>query len=556
MHSTRVVFLMSCIALACSCAQPSAERDEIVDNLVRAGFPADDIMVVDGVVYAGGDAAVNLAASREMLQPGYTTTKEQYRTANLISGSVTKICIEGSAFTGVFSTALDLAIQNYQEQPLWFAMARTPAAGCSFTINGVIVPGLNGGRSGFPSGGLPFGTIEIGSVLSALNVNTIEHVITHEIGHTIGLRHTDFFNRSISCGSGGNEGPGEFGAIHIPGTPTGASVGASVMNSCFRQLETGELTSNDIVALKVLYAQPLHVVGATAAGGLWHTIRDIGGTWSGFGDVESQAADRGNVVAVDVASSDLEVHVSAVTSIGQLWHAIRRANGTWIGFGDVESQAGDRGSFTRVGTAAVGPDVHVCGVTSDGHLWLAIRTPNGAWQPFGDIEVGAADRGTITAVDCTGIAGELHVCAVNSVGQLWHAIRRANGTWIGFGDVESQAGDRGTITDVSCAGVDNDLHVLAVNSVGQLWHAIRLPFGSWIGFGDVVSQAGNPGPIRRVSGGGAGGELHITAVTSDGRIWDALRRRNGTFIGFGDVELQAGERGVFVAPAAIGLRAP
>jgi hypothetical protein len=235
------------------CAGQSDETQEIVGNLVEAGFPADDIMVVDGKVYAGRDAEVTLAASREMLEQG-NTTEEQYRTTNLVSTSLTKICIDGSSFTGAFSTALDLAIQNYDELALSFAMARTPSTGCSYTINAVIQPGVVGGSAGFPSGGLPYHTINIGGGLSSYSVDVIEHVITHEIGHTIGFRHSDYYNRTISCGSGGNEGAAGVGAIHIPGTPTTANVGGSLMNSCFRSSETGEFASSDLTALSYLYA--------------------------------------------------------------------------------------------------------------------------------------------------------------------------------------------------------------------------------------------------------------------------------------------------------------
>jgi hypothetical protein len=243
-------------ALVSGCAEHRDETQEIVDNLERAGFPADDIQVVGGVVYVGRDAEVSLAASREMLQAG-DSSEEQYRTNNLVNSSLTKICINGSTFTGVFSTALDLAIQNYDEQPLSFAMARTPSSGCSFTINAVIDPGMNGGVAGFPSGGLPFHTITIGGLLSQYGIDTIEHVITHEIGHTIGFRHSDYYNRSISCGDDGDEGDAGIGANHIPGTPTTAVVGGSLMNSCFRASETGEFTSSDVTALTTLYSQSI-----------------------------------------------------------------------------------------------------------------------------------------------------------------------------------------------------------------------------------------------------------------------------------------------------------
>ena len=246
-----IVFAAAAAGIVGCAGQPS-ETQEIVDNLMQVGFPADDIEIVDGVVYVGRDAEVSLAASREMLRAG-DASEEQYRTTNLVSPSLTKICIDGSTFTGAFSTALDLAIQNYDELPLTFAMARTPSSGCSFTINAVIQPGVVGGSAGFPSGGLPYPTINIGDGLAPYSVDTIEHVITHEIGHTIGFRHSDYFNRSISCGVGGDEGDAGIGAILIPGTLSGATVGGSIMNSCFRTVETGEFTSSDVTALAVLY---------------------------------------------------------------------------------------------------------------------------------------------------------------------------------------------------------------------------------------------------------------------------------------------------------------
>ncbi|WP_395829258.1 M57 family metalloprotease [Archangium violaceum] len=255
MKSGILVSAWCTLALSCA-AQPQesqlSEAQEIIENLKQAGFPADDIMVVGGKIYVGRDAEVSLAASREMLKPG-DTTEEQYRTTNLVNSSITKICINGSTFTGAFSTALDLAIQNYDELPLSFAMARTPSSGCSFTINAVIQPGLVGGSAGFPSGGLPFSTINIGGGLSSYSVDVIEHVITHEIGHTIGFRHSDYYNRGISCGTGGDEGDAGVGATHIPGTPTTAVVGGSLMNSCFRSVETGEFASTDVTALQTLY---------------------------------------------------------------------------------------------------------------------------------------------------------------------------------------------------------------------------------------------------------------------------------------------------------------
>jgi len=242
MFTRAMVFAATCGALTFGCGtdQPgdsADEQQEIIDNLVQAGFPANDIRVVDGTVYVGNDGAVNLQASREMVQPDPSSDgKEQFRTTNLVASNG--------------------AIANYNALGLSFHMTRTTGSttGCSATITARLSSGT-GGSSGFPSGGRPFNAINIGTGLqTGFAVSTITHVMTHELGHTIGFRHSDFFNRAISCGgAASNEGTAGVGAILVPGTPSTAVVGGSIMNSCFRTTETGRFTSSDITALNALY---------------------------------------------------------------------------------------------------------------------------------------------------------------------------------------------------------------------------------------------------------------------------------------------------------------
>jgi hypothetical protein len=255
-----VLALSGVLAVACGSERDGAsDVQETVDNLVQAGFPRSDIQVFDGRVYVGLDGEVSLQASREMLLSD-ADSEEQYRTRNLVSSAVTNICVNGAAFANnaKFSTALTNAIANYNAQPIRWHMTRTSGSttGCSATITAKIAVGVTGGSSGFPSGGLPFNTINIGDGLnsSTFPTSTVTHVITHELGHTIGFRHSDYFNRSISCGgTPQNEGSGSIGAILIPGTPSGATVGGSIMNSCFRAVETGQFTSTDVTALNTIY---------------------------------------------------------------------------------------------------------------------------------------------------------------------------------------------------------------------------------------------------------------------------------------------------------------
>jgi hypothetical protein len=246
---------LTAFAFGCSTEQtPAEEQQEIIDNLVQAGFPADDIMVAEGKVYVGRDAHVTLEASREMLVP-VDAGEEQYRTTNLMSGK-TKVCINPtSAFSGTsgFSSALSAAVNAYNALPLVFDFAVGPTTGCSANISARTTSGA-GGSAGFPSGGNPYSIINIGTGLTAYSAGVKKHVIMHELGHCIGFRHSDYYNRSISCGgAASNEGSAGVGAILIPGTPSSATNGGSVMNSCFSSSSTGNWTSSDQTALNYLY---------------------------------------------------------------------------------------------------------------------------------------------------------------------------------------------------------------------------------------------------------------------------------------------------------------
>ncbi len=71
MFKRAAVLVVSCGAVLAGCGvDPQVENEEIISNLIEAGFPADSIRVSEGAVYMGRDTHVTLEASRELLQPG------------------------------------------------------------------------------------------------------------------------------------------------------------------------------------------------------------------------------------------------------------------------------------------------------------------------------------------------------------------------------------------------------------------------------------------------------------------------------------------------------
>jgi uncharacterized protein YcfL len=245
--------LLAGVALVGCGVDTEAQNQEITSNLIQAGYKAEDIKVVDGQVIVQDDAVVTLEASREMIQT--TGSQEQYRTTNLVGSGVSKICVNPTTTFNSYSqlsAGLDAAISGYNGQGLRLTFQRG-GTGCTANITAKTTTGT-GGSSGFPSGGLPYGTINIGTGLQSYSVGVNKHVIEHEIGHTIGFRHSDYYNRAISCGgAASNEGDAGVGAILIPGTPSTAVLNGSVMNACFSSSSTGTWTSSDVTALNYLY---------------------------------------------------------------------------------------------------------------------------------------------------------------------------------------------------------------------------------------------------------------------------------------------------------------
>ncbi|WP_459211117.1 M57 family metalloprotease [Aquimarina rhabdastrellae] len=183
----------------------------------------------------------------------------QYRTTNLVSSSRRTIDIlgftgSGNALTSKMRTALQWAVNNYNRINTTLNFRLTFGTNHTDSSIDMVVYNNNrsggGGSAGFPtSAGAPHKYIQINAGTDSFNTNVVEHVMTHEIGHSIGLRHTDYFNRNCD---GINEGDGGVGAIHIPGTPTGID-SSSIMISCFSGNEDGEFNGNDVTALEYLY---------------------------------------------------------------------------------------------------------------------------------------------------------------------------------------------------------------------------------------------------------------------------------------------------------------
>ncbi|MDQ2794368.1 MAG: zinc-dependent metalloprotease [Bacteroidota bacterium] len=237
---------------------PTTASADAMAQIKALGFNAQDAKKVDGGYVVEGD----MLLTNELLAsaPGYATLRvgqdEQYRTTNLV-GSLPRVLTVSisSSFPSAYVSAIDEAIRRYNAEGLRVTFRRV-SSGAQMPVkySSNLGTGVLGQSGGFPSGGNPApGFTLVPNVINSSNVNYIATIMAHEMGHCIGMRHTDYYNRAYSCGgSTSNEGASTVGAILIPGTPSSAEP-SSWMLACVGNGVNRPFTANDRTALNYIY---------------------------------------------------------------------------------------------------------------------------------------------------------------------------------------------------------------------------------------------------------------------------------------------------------------
>jgi hypothetical protein len=228
----------------------------VLHRIEALGFSSEGAIAIEGGYLVENDIFLTEENLNEVIlnmQTLIIADEEQYRTFNLVTGLPRTITVSSSGnVNSNVSSAIDVAIARYNAEGLGLTFQRVASGG---NINIKVV---NGGSfiasAGFPSGGNPYNQVSFNKQYQNWNNNTLASVFAHEMGHCIGFRHTDYMNRSYSCGTGGNEGQETtgVGAVHIPGTPTGPDA-ASWMLACIGNGVNRPFNNNDVTALNYLY---------------------------------------------------------------------------------------------------------------------------------------------------------------------------------------------------------------------------------------------------------------------------------------------------------------
>ena len=235
--------------------QESQVSDAALAKILALGFSNQNVVkddagyIVEGDIYLD-EKDLDTKPSSVFLRIG---GEEQYRTTNLVTKLPRTITVSiSNKLPSSYVAALDEAISRYNAENLSIKFSRVSSGANISLVKG---NGSYLASAGFPtSSGEPYNQVKVNSrAIGNQPQATVASIIAHELGHCIGFRHTDYMDRSYSCGgSPTNEGASTVGAILIPGTPSGPDPN-SWMLSCIGSGQNRPFNSNDKTALNYLY---------------------------------------------------------------------------------------------------------------------------------------------------------------------------------------------------------------------------------------------------------------------------------------------------------------
>jgi hypothetical protein len=272
-----VALLLAGTLAACSDAPtgaaPESENAALARQVAALGFRADmiedhgDYVLVEGDIYLSKTQlrAVPLLPGGDPMAP-----KLQYRTTNLVTSANVRdvvVNVSGLASQPAWQTAARDAMTHWNGTGSNVQMTEGTSA-VDITVATTCTSSNVAAYASFPSGGNVGPTIYVNTCFAYSTSSAQKvHNMVHELGHTLGFRHSNYTQQGESAGTEG--------AVHIYGTPTSGNATGSVMNGGTALNSWAGFAASDLTAVRAIY--PL-------AGPSSYTVTNSGGypliSWS------------------------------------------------------------------------------------------------------------------------------------------------------------------------------------------------------------------------------------------------------------------------------------
>lgn len=245
-------------ALAACSDAPTAAAPESQDRLARQvaalGFRADmiedhgEFVLVEGDIYLSKAQlrSVPLVDADDPLRPGF-----QYRTTSWVSlANVNDVVVDvsGLASQPGWQTAAREALTHWSGITDSY-VRMVEGAPADITVATTCTSSNVAAFASFPSGWNVGPTIYVNTCFAYATSHAQKvHNMVHELGHTLGFRHSNYTQLGESAGTAG--------AVHIFGTPTSGNATGSVMNGGTALSSWAGFAASDLAAVRSLYPLP------------------------------------------------------------------------------------------------------------------------------------------------------------------------------------------------------------------------------------------------------------------------------------------------------------
>lgn len=242
-----LVSVIACLTFS-SCKKSAGSRyqdneNSQIESIRLMGFDVSNIRKAEGGYMVEGD----IMMTDEFIHENGGRKLELCYSTPLVTGLPRTIAMRAApGLSSSWISALDLAILRYNNIGLRLRFQRVSSGGNIVVSPSASLPVC--ASSGFPSGGNPYSSILVSTFCNNYSTCVLAALLFHEIGHCIGVRHTDWYNPALSCGGTPVPGPVPSSCNNCSATDT-----LSIFNTCLPSTGCPVATACDIAGLRAIY---------------------------------------------------------------------------------------------------------------------------------------------------------------------------------------------------------------------------------------------------------------------------------------------------------------